>query len=183
VTTFNQETWKTRACSRFARASAAGKPTAGAVLHKDIRSIDSLVTVLTWCAARKIGVTFVKESNGLYDANDKSIKISGRLAPELQLYVLLHECGHFLVGERGIHQRFGGGYSSAKSGASKTTHHRIDVLDEEFEAWHRGRRLAKRLKIKLDDDVWNKTRAGFLRTYMKWVLRQGGYGIGIGKET
>jgi hypothetical protein len=109
-------------------------------------------------------------SDGVYYDENKIITINGHLAPEKQLFVLLHECGHHLIGNRSTHQRYGYGYSAEHSPKIKRTLlHRIDVLDEELEAWHRGQRLAKRLGIRIDLARYNQTRSRYIKTYVQWA--------------
>jgi hypothetical protein len=47
---------------------------------------------------------------------------------------------------------------------SKKIH--ISILEEEIEAWNRGKKLAKRLKIKITNKTWNYHRTRCLVTYM-----------------
>ncbi len=171
---FDAEVWKARATARCARATAAGKPDAAARLDRDLKHIADLATVIAWCERKKLEVVFGKNPNGVIEG--KTIKINGRLRPEQQLYVLVHECGHHLIGSREKDDRYGQGYNADDPGEKRTLHHRVDVVDEEFEAWDRGRKLAGRLGVKLDRKAFHKARAGYLKSYMQWALRVDGYG-------
>lgn len=167
---FDIELWKERATRRFQKACARGRKTNSYM--RDLSSIEKLAAVIAWCEQRGIVVTFSKSPNGEYLHEERSITINGRLSPETQLFILLHECGHALVGERQRKQRYGNGYSAeADPYAKRTILYRVDVIDEELEAWHRGLKLAKRLGITVNVDRYNRVRAGYVKTYLQWAAR------------
>lgn len=134
-------------------------------------AIEKIVVVVTWCKNRGIEVNFHQRSNGLYEPVDKRITINSRLSPERQLFVLLHECGHHMIGFRTPGQRFGNGYATDEPSIKRSNLHRIDVVDEELEAWHRGLRLAKRLKIDVNIERFNQTRVEYVKTYLRWATK------------
>lgn len=172
---FDVELWKTRATARFTKACAAGVKTAGRNLHRDLAAIDALEAVIGWCASRQVDVVFSRRPNGLYESGDEKtrsrITLNGRLSPESQLFVLLHECGHHLIGDRKPNQRFGNGWHAADGAAKRTLLHRVDIIDEELEAWHRGWNLAKRLRIKVNLGRYNEARARYVKTYLQWAAK------------
>lgn len=168
------DVWKARAAARFRRAESTGKPDAAARFSRDIKHIDDLAIVIAWCERRKLEVLFGKRANGIIEG--KTVRINGRSAPEQQLYILIHECGHHLIGERERDERYGMGYNADEPNEKRTLLHRVDVVDEEFEAWDRGRKLAGRLGVKLDKEAFHRARASYLKTYMKWALKVDGYG-------
>ena len=47
--------------------------------------------------------------------------------------------------------------------------HKIAILEEECEAWERGRRLAKRLKLSLVWEEFDALRIECLKSYVLWV--------------
>lgn len=109
------------------------------------------------------GATYVPETG--------DVKMSSRFSPERQLFLLLHECGHMLIGNRRKHERYGMGYTKQNDPQiCKTLHHRFDVLDEEMEAWFRGLKLARRLKLKIDKSTFHSFRLSRLKTYAKWAI-------------
>lgn len=185
MASFDPTLWRERAVRRFQQALDAGHPNAERDVARAAQAIEGLTTVVAWCTSRKLDVVFSKCPNGMYEGPKRTIQINGRALPELQLHLLLHECGHHLIGSRAQGQRFGRGYSAketAEVGLTRTNHHRIDVLEEEFEAWERGRKLAHRLGVKLNDEAWHRTRATSVKTYMRWVLKVDGYGETDGDE-
>lgn len=171
--TFDRQLWIERAHRRHKRAPNAR---AGAKLELDLRSIDQLQTLVDWCIDRKIMVEFKQLQNGEYDGAARSIAINNRASPERQLYILLHECGHHLIGEPSPDGRFGCGhraYIDDNPNLKRTTVHRVDVVDEELEAWARGLKLANRLGIKLDLNRYNRVRSMYVRSYMLWAVNRG----------
>lgn len=141
----------------------------------ELKFISDLAKVIDWLDRKGMKVGTARHANAVYDPNTQTISINSRLAVEQQLYILLHECGHHLIGDRDRHERFGMGYNVYDTAESRTLVHRVDVVDEELEAWHRGRRLAGRLKIKIDKNAFDSARAAYMKTYMKWCLRVDGY--------
>ena len=87
------------------------------------------------------------------------------------MIVLLHECGHHLIGVNDDHDRFGMGYPQSDPEITKTFHHRVSCLEEEMEAWHRGWKLAKRLNLTVDRDVFDAMRLKCIRSYIKWTVK------------
>jgi len=179
MSTFDHEVWQARAWDRFQKAIVAGNDQDRVTQRwsEDIKYVSALRVVVEWCESRSLIVTFCKRGGGIYYSADKEIKISGRASPKHQLHILLHECGHHLIGIKDKHERYGMGYAVTESNDKKTFHHRIDIVDEEFEAWHRGWKLALRLGAlnKFDKPGFDKTRILMLRTYLLWATKSPGY--------
>lgn len=117
--------------------------------------------LLMWCWAR--GVSVDLQADGSYYYPDrKHIEVNGRLGSHTRLYHLLHECGHHLIAKSGARL-------SSENGDTRSMGARLAVVDEEIEAWHRGRRLAARLGIRIDRKRWAKVRNAALATYIKWA--------------
>ncbi len=139
-----------------------------------MRAISDLSTLIEWVKERGVTVVFgntPRDTGATLLQEQNIIKMSSRYMPEKQLFTLLHECGHMLIGERRKHERYGMGYKQEHHPiVSKTLHHRFDVLDEEMEAWFRGLRLARRLKIRVNKEAFHAHRLKCLKTYVKWVL-------------
>lgn len=137
----------------------------------DILHIRCLETLVNWCDKRKITIEFSTSNTGLFLTDENKIIVNSRVSPESQVYCLLHECGHYLVGAKKIHERFGMGYSITDEKVKKTFHHRCDIIDEEYEAWSRGWNLSKRLAMLLDKQRFDKAKVRALRSYFKWALK------------
>ena len=177
---FDSQLWKERAWSRFTRAVAPlrsrDKEAHSAAERKwvgDIVAIGALDRVIGWCSERCIDVNFVKKPLGTYFYGTKEIYISSRLKPYNQLVILLHECGHHLIGDAEHHDRFGLGYPQTDPEVTKTFRHRVACLEEELEAWHRAWKLSQRLELNLDRDEFDAVRLDCIRTYVHWALKPG----------
>ena len=170
---FDPETWLERAIQRRDRAIARGvtDEQADTALVYERINISSLRVVVEWAEARTLTVNFTKEGDGKYSPSDKEITVSGRASPATQLHVILHECGHHLVGNDEKRERFGRGYANTDADNKKTLRHRLDVLEEEFEAWNRGKKLATRLGVPLDKMAYDRTRDRMLKSYADWVSK------------
>lgn len=97
-----------------------------------------------------------------YVADQRLIQLSWRASRQTQLYHLLHECGHHLIAKSGARYAEGNGNTHA-------TETRIAIVAEEIEAWHRGRKLANRLGIRINRKRWAKVRKESLATYLRWA--------------
>jgi hypothetical protein len=176
--TFQQKLWEERAWARYERQRSKDPfnlAQARTRLDIDISSASGLEAVIAWCSSRKIEVEFTnRKEAGVFSSDEKKIYINSTQGCENQLFVLLHECGHLLVGSERSNSniRFRLGYPSTHDPAIKGKFvHRCVVLEEEFEAWYRGRKLAKKLKIEVDDGRWNEMKSKLLKSYMKWALK------------
>lgn len=176
MTSFDKSVWRQKAWNRFqrlVREETTRPPARGAETQwaRDVIYIEKLSSIVGWCEARALSVSFAKRPNGVYDPSGKEIVISARASPEKQAHFLLHECGHHLIGMKEHHERFGMGYPQTDPQKKKTIHHRISCLEEELEAWHRGWKLSKRLKIGIDRTEFDRTRIDCIKTYIKWASR------------
>lgn len=167
MATFNVQEWRQRAEHRFQRSSAKSKEVALSRFRKELRHIRDIEVVLAWCEAKKLTVEF-KRLPSMYYPDGLNIVVSSHLSTEARLHVLLHECGHHLIGTKDEHERFGRGYSDTRT---RSAHHKLDVLEEEFEAWHRGLKLAARLGVKVDKESYDRTRITHLKTYVRWAAK------------
>ena len=172
---FDRQLWWDRAWARFKRQDRKGtsrkkKAHAERQWYRDALHIDKMLAVVDWCSSKGIKVQFGKKPGGMYNAIDKSITIACRAAPEKQLYMLLHECGHHLIGFDEHDERFGMGYPYVEDeNINATFQHRLACLEEEMEAWQRGWRLSKRLHLSLERKHFDKVRLDCLRSYIKWA--------------
>jgi hypothetical protein len=173
---FDKDVWRQRAWDRFQRWIRGEKkrsPRLGAEPQwaRDVIFVEKLAAAVGWCESRGVAVVFAKKPAGVLDTGSKVITISSRASPERQLYYLLHEAGHFLIDRQEHHERFVAGYpAGAEDPALKATFkYKITCLEEELEAWHRGWKLAKRLKLNLDRTAWDVVRLECLRSYAEWT--------------
>lgn len=140
--------------------------------NEDVRFVSKLARTIDWCERRGLKVVFSAPSGGVYKHDEKTIELSYRAYPESQLYTLLHEAGHHLVwstSPRSYRERYEKGYRNVDE-SDRTPQHKIDAIAEEFEAWYRGWKLAKRLHLFLDKKRFTACRNKNVTTYFKWAL-------------
>lgn len=173
---FDRAKWLERARRRLA-AARGGKEAALATHARDYASIDGIQRVVAWAAGRKIDVVFTKVQAGRFHPETRRVDVSAHAPPETQLYVMLHELGHFLVGEEGDGYQadaYPNGYRKvAEDVPGRGRLHKVDVVAEEFEAWRRGLVLAQELGVPIDRLRYDEVRAEYLVSYFKWALRRG----------
>lgn len=160
MTTFDKSLWKDRARSRNKRCKVR--------LGEELIAIEGIEKIIEWCNKRNIKVEFTRTDSGSFDPNTNTIEVNAWTSPEAQLYLLFHESGHYLVSKCGDRRvRFAGKRLDNKQSLVA----KIDELAEEFEAWIRGRRLATRLRITIDDSKFEQYKAEALATYARHVSR------------
>jgi hypothetical protein len=167
---FDQELWRSRARERMERA-VAREPRKAKKLEvqysKELVAITGLSKLIDWCNERSLVVGFTRGINGgTYDPETNVIEVVGNARPETQLHFLLHECGHYLVdkcGDKRI-RRAAAAIEGARSLVGK-----VDIINEEFEAWNRGRKLAKRQRISINNANFEVQRARALSSYFYWA--------------
>jgi hypothetical protein len=145
---------------------------------EDVRYVQALRVVVEWCGARSLTVQFTGRSGGVLCTDDNEILVSARASPKSQVHIILHECGHYLIGKKESDKRYAMGYAkSSNNNVKRTCLHRLDILEEEFEAWYRAWSLALRIGIMTDDDrpSFDKERILYLKTYVRWAARGPGY--------
>jgi len=169
-TAFNEDIWRARAWARYTKSQLAPSPPVNSQWAKDLISILNISNLVKWCTTRGIKVQFNKMENGQYDSILKTISISCQAFPTKQLLYLLHECGHHLIAAKEKNDRFSMGYGRGEDPeVNKLLIHRMAILEEECEAWERGRRLAKRLKLNISWEDFNLLRLDCLKTYVLWT--------------
>lgn len=140
--------------------------------NEDKIYVYKLSRVIDWCQRRGLKVVFTAASGGGYVHDEKIIEVSYRSYPETQLYTMLHEAGHHLVectSTSRYKEKYEKGYRLVLE-SDRTPQHKIDAIAEEFEAWFRGWKIAKRLHIAIDKKKYNACRDKNVRTYFRWAL-------------
>lgn len=97
----------------------------------------------------------------------KLICINTNRPIEMQFYNLLHEIGHMISEQNGKWHREkypGFGYST------ETVIHKTTTIQEEIDCWDRGYRLAKRMKLKVDDFKFLKLKARSVHTHIRHLF-------------
>lgn len=132
----------------------------------EIKLVDEFEKLATWLEKRKVVLEFIRIKGAEWDRYAKRISVSDQMKVEHQLYCTLHEVGHMLL-ENGKHEVI---QRNTYTPASQRNVQRVDILEEELMAWRRGEAVAKRLKLKIDYEEYNRYRARMVRTYMKWGI-------------
>ena len=130
---------------------------------KHCEAIDILVG---WLDAKDYHVEFDRKGDDSVALADRIVSINTTRSTETQLYILLHECGHVLIhnndhiiGYREVQENF----------KERSDIHKVFQVMEEAEAWKRGRFLARRLGIEINEEKWNKDLSRALNKYIKWA--------------
>lgn len=172
MSSFDRDVWLERARGRRDRALASSRRRSDARLQheRDVAAIDSMETIVAWCSERGVDVDFVRlNSSGLYDPEDRSILICANALPETQMHFLLHECGHYLIakcGEKSVRSS----QPAQLAEDPRSLVNKLDTVSEEFEAWRRGEKLARRLKVTLDAERYSKHKARAVASYCEWMV-------------
>ena len=138
---------------------------------RDCHAKGASTKVVQWLRRRRFKTTFQR---GIEDcvsfSEDETgggeVCINTRFSPEAQLYTLLHEAGHVLNHQRkdkNFH------YTMLRNGRTKMS--KIYMVAEELKAWEQGRRLAKRLKLRINKTCYEKLTSRYVMTYIKWIAK------------
>lgn len=123
-------------------------------------------TLIGWLDSKNFFIEFEREGYDAVDLDNKIVSIKSTSSVETQLYTILHECGHILVrsndkiiGYEDIYER----YEESRS------INKVFRVMEEVEAWKRGKILARRLCIPIDEEKWNRDMSRALKKYINWA--------------
>ena len=130
---------------------------------------DSIDKVVEWLGERGWKVLFYTDAPEVTVWNLKQIHINSRTHPETRLYTLLHECGHVLVDDNRDRIHKLSYQSHCEHNRFLSRGKRVAVVSEEYEAWKRGEKLAKRLGIDIDVKKFDRHRADALMSYINWA--------------
>ena len=112
------------------------------------------------------------------DKDEKVISVNARQKKEIQLYDLLHEIGHLLIhgNARDYKHYHPVQFESDKKHKNKnlprSKRYKLDVVEEEFKAWARGKKLAERLGVFVDEQIYIKNRCAKVFTYVDWAANE-----------
>jgi hypothetical protein len=130
----------------------------------DSEALDILVV---WATDRGYHIDFVDRGDNCICYITKIIEINKNQTPEHKLHCLLHECGHALIFNNGSSHDF---KKTRDKSFNKTSRaYRVYTVLEEGEAWDRGRRLARRLSIPIDEEKWERGKVRALMKYINWA--------------
>jgi antirestriction protein ArdC len=127
--------------------------------HCHMKDKENLKTLLNWADDKGIDIRW---SNGYgYYPDENYITMSNRGTDKNKFYTLLHEIGHYIQGNSRSPHPF--------------THHDSDKktllsmyynMQEEIDAWERGFKLAKKLKIPIDKKDYDMYASKYIASYI-----------------
>ena len=141
----------------------------------DITITKDINKLISWSNKRGYSVIFCRKREDMVDNINNIITINTKFKKEFQLYALLHECGHVLIGscEKRYKKMYPFSYrvhclnqKTFSKRARKYKPYQIDIISEEIDAWRRGKSLAKKLKIHISEHNYNKEIAKWVFTYI-----------------
>ena len=134
-----------------------------------------------WLRARRVSLDVKRRGEDCfwYEASSGCVEVNGSAPRAERLHAALHECGHVQVwlGRRRHPNRRVAGCSLKELAADagrwkpRSTRRRLATMEEELEAWTRGIRLARRLRIRVNGEAFEASRARALMTYARWAAR------------
>jgi len=128
---------------------------------------EAIASLVYWAQNYGYDVQLDRYGDDSIDEESRIISINTNNSLETQMYTLLHECGHLLIYKNGTPFKVN---DIINKYSERTKIHRVFRVVEEAEAWKRGRALARRLYIELNDDKWNRAVARALKRYMEWAI-------------
>jgi len=133
--------------------------------------------LIDWTHKKGYSIEFSYCVQDEFRPSDKMITISLRQGPEKQLYSLLHECGHLILqnNENLYSAKYPSSakmaYCNSNKRLERSSKYKVDVMAEEIDAWRKGKDLAKRLDIYIEEEEYYAVSTKCLYTYIKSLAR------------
>jgi hypothetical protein len=166
---FDPKLWKSRSWARLERAVAAGTKDVSAAERSwfhDVVAVNDMCRIVAWCDKRRIDVEFSSCMDGSYLDDSRSISVSCNMRPLKQEVILIHECGHALAYDARARLK-----KRHIEPDGSTFVSRLTWFEEELDAWNRGWRLSRRLKLNITRETFDEVRTECLKSYVKWMLK------------
>lgn len=125
----------------------------------------SLKKIEEWLNKKGFSLVLMGNTFDWMDFYNKDVYISTRQSKENQLYGLLHECGHVLIQSSPKYENRYPVINKTNKKLRSTNNFKLEILKEEIEAWDRGKQLAKRLGIKINEKKFDKLSVKCLKSY------------------
>lgn len=132
-----------------------------------------------WLLRQGFSLSLVPKADDEVCFDRKVVTINSRCARPCQVSALLHECGHVAVWNcrwRTPQVRVCGSDLKTSRRLLSTDPKRLNKADrlrivaEEMEAWNRGEKLGRRLKIRFSKVRFERERTKALMTYQRWCV-------------
>ena len=121
-----------------------------------------------WANAKGYSIQCYTDADDQVDFEKKTIHIDTRQHAESRFYTLLHECGHMLISQTA--RQFAIDHPmyafSSDIRSSKSKAYQVSLVAEEIGAWKRGRRLAKRFGLEVNDEKFNRIMTDCVMSYI-----------------
>ena len=133
-------------------------------------------SVVEWAEKKGVSVEFDYCVQDEYRSADNLITVNTRQGIENQLYSLLHECGHLALDKniKLYSKRFPTSMKLAiksNKALERSKKYKVDVMAEEIDAWRKGRELANRLDIYVNDEKYYNIQTECLYSYIQHLAR------------
>ena len=135
------------------------------------KAFQNLKKIFSWLENKGYEIVFHNDSDSVV-FSDKKMFIDKRSSLENQLYSALHECGHILQHQNKPMYNKSFKYQHVAENdrrKERSYAYRISVLEEELDAWKRGKKLAKRIGIEIDEIKFEKYKAKYSMSYVDWA--------------
>ena len=121
-----------------------------------------------WASSKGYDVWCYTDADDRLEFETKRIHIDSRQHAESRFYTLLHECGHLLISQTA--GQFADDHPmyafSTDNRSSKSKAYQVSLVAEEIEAWKRGRRLARRLDLTINDTKFDRIMTDCVLSYI-----------------
>lgn len=140
---------------------------------KDKKSRSKINKLVEWAQSKNWTVHFSSTANDKMSPWDREIEINTRYSEEIQLYGLLHECGHVIIQKNKNYSKKYTYASKVDKMPSKNSQllsskkYQVDLIAEEIEAWRKGKELAKRLNLKINEEKYNNEMFKYVYSYIQ----------------
>lgn len=142
----------------------------GAEAARHEQYLNVIKRLLVTCGEWGLKVSLVKCTDrrfiGWCEPEKKTIFLASRLPIRTLAHVLLHEMGHCFTDEETLNTRLARAQGSKHIIYERTLAGRISILEEEFEAWWHGERLARQMKLKLNWPLFERHKARYVLQYI-----------------
>ena len=133
-------------------------------------------SAVEWAEKKGVSVEFDYCVQDEYRSADNLITVNTRQGIENQLYSLLHECGHLALdkNEKLYSKRFPTSMKLAiksNKALERSKKYKVDVMAEEIDAWRKGREIANRLDVYVNDEKYYNIQTECLYSYIQHLAR------------
>jgi len=134
---------------------------------------DYINLIAAWAKTRGYSVFGKWDEDAFYD-KDKEIVYSLRTKEKKhQMYSLLHECGHALAFDSKSYKDNFPNLAAIRFKTSRVSKRRnvvkCETIAEEWDAWHRGFKLARRLGIEVNKEHYFDYASRNVMTYVRRI--------------